>query len=78
MVAIPMIGIEHSYFFLFHHYSIVYLYNRGVEEMIKRAPSMDLQLATILMKNSSNLSIDQVGLDDDDNGKKKYELILKA
>ena len=46
--------------------------------MIKRAPSMDLQLATILMKNSSNLSIDQVGLDDDDNGKKKYGLILKT
>ena len=35
-------------------------YFRGYEEMVKRAPSMDLQLATILLKNSSNLTMDQV------------------
>lgn len=30
--------------------------------MIKRAPSMDIQLATILTMNSSNLSINELGL----------------
>ena len=38
---------------------------RGYDEMVKRAPSMDLQLAAILLKNSSNLTVDKVGLDDD-------------
>jgi hypothetical protein len=38
---------------------------RGTEEMIKRAPSMDLQLATILKMNSSNMSMDRAGLEED-------------
>jgi hypothetical protein len=32
--------------------------------MIKRAPSMDFQLATILRLNSSNMSIERAGLED--------------
>lgn len=32
--------------------------------MIKRAPSMDLQLATILRMNNSDMSVDRVGLED--------------
>ena len=38
---------------------------REMNEMIKRAPSMDLQTATILIQNSSNLTIDKVGLVDE-------------
>lgn len=34
--------------------------------MVKRAPSMDLQLATILKLNSSNITIDRLGLDEED------------
>lgn len=34
--------------------------------MIKRAPSMDLQLAAVLKLNSSNFSIDRLGLDEQD------------
>lgn len=41
--------------------------DRGTEEMVKRAPSMDLQLATILRMNSSNLTLDRVGLEEHDN-----------
>ena len=41
----------------------------GMEEVVKRAPSMDLQLATILLKNNSDLSIDRVGLEDDSHQK---------
>ena len=33
--------------------------------MVKRAPSMDLQLATILRMNDSNMTIDRVGLNED-------------
>lgn len=36
---------------------------RDVEEVIKRAPSIDVQLAKILTLNSSNLSIDHAGVD---------------
>lgn len=50
---------------------------RGTEEMVKRAPSMDLQLATILKMNSSNLSIDQFGVEEDNVDARYRECHLK-
>lgn len=50
--------------FLFGFFLVFFPTKRGTEEMIKRAPSMDLQLATILRLNSSNMSIDRAGLDE--------------
>lgn len=38
------------------------MYERGTDEVIKRAPSMNLQLGAILEMNSSNLSLDRAGL----------------
>ena len=40
-----------------------------MEEVIKRARSIDLQLAAILTQNSSNLSINQVGLEENNTTK---------
>ncbi|KAK4030097.1 hypothetical protein OUZ56_023054 [Daphnia magna] len=48
---------------------------RGTDEIIKRAPSMDLQLATILRMNSSNFSIDRVGGDGNDPNSRPTEII---
>ncbi|XP_057365303.1 calcium-activated chloride channel regulator 1-like isoform X2 [Daphnia carinata] len=48
---------------------------KGTEEIIKRAPSMDLQLATILRMNSSNFSIDRLGRDEKDPNSRPTEVI---